>query len=973
MTDQEQAQKGKAPQRPTGEFFAQDNPTTQLRIERTVVCPYCRASQHIEVGIDGVFCSGCKKFYQVENGRAVKFGDETVGRKCSSCGEVAQASPKAQMILCSCGSKCEFKGAEPLILNHVDCPNCSLSMPYEKDASKPIVCKKCGYDFVTCKMPESEPESQSPDLATVETPDDSADYLRAQLQATTDKIAELEDMIKKLAETKSGEEKHINDVMRRSDENLKLAQDTAEENSRLANEIADLKNKLQAVPNPADIENSRIEAEEKLKTLKSLMTENGNLEEEVASLKRSAQKTAVIEEALTSARQEIDQLKQALDEIPGLKTQLELAQKQANRVTELEATLTAKEKELQALVDKAEVGVTTELLQLRYEVPSLKAGLETAKSEKQAAQKAAEDLRHEVSRLKSKVTGLNEKYTEAEQKISGCEARIAQLDGERQEMVVEFNRASEVKEEEIQSLRAEIASRQADLNLAEARIKDDGEELAKQKEIIASMKKSLDSREGQIADLSATVAVLEEENRAGGKANLDLQEEIARLKTEIDLAHSGHKETFECLVGKQKELRAAQKSYEQDLLSRDEEIVRLGKKIDSLEVERSQFDERKSELVAQINSAQDALRNEKSKFSDLEIALKKAETEKSGNQAQINELTRNLRELREDYDRQVDQLKSLRENIQRAKDAEAEKQREVLTLTIERDGLISIKDQLAREVESLRKEIVENNLAIQALKKQAVDLEKAKDEAERKHQQEAEVRIRLNEKLDQLSTGMEELRTQKSALVDDCAVKDRELAGLRARAAIVEAQAKSNKEESARLERFFTEIKKREEDFEKNFNNALDAEKVRLHSDLQDFKAEILRQNEQQIADAVRAAIGYKEGELDARTRILDKRQSEVEKLSEQLKITRAERDEFERDKAKFKRLVADEVDKLSAVELSKLGATYEQSKATMLEKLNSSLIAGFSKSLDLKEKLKFAALGGMVVFIISLFFILLS
>ena len=970
MTDQDK--KG-APQRPTGELFAQDQDeeTKQLRIERTVVCPYCRASQHIEIGIDGVFCSGCKKFYEVKNGRAVKFNGETVGRKCLNCGSVAQASPKAQVILCSCGFKCEFKGAEALILKHVDCPNCGLSMPYAKEEDKPFVCKKCGYDFVTCKMPEPEPQSQEPSMT--EKPDDSSDYLRAQLQDKTDKIAELEDRIKKLAETKSGEQAHIDEVVRRSDENLKLAQETAEKNFRLANEIADLKEQLGKVPDPAEIENFRIEAEEKLKTIKRLMAENDNLVKENAAMKELLEKNAVIKESLTSARQEIDRLKKSVDEIPGLKTRLEVAQKQANRATELEAALTVKEKEIQEIMEKGEVGVTTELLQLRYEIPGLKASLETVKSEKSAAQKAAEELRQEVSSLKKTKSEQAGKITESEQRVSGCEARIAQLDGEKQELIAEFSRNSETKDSEIKKLEAVLFSRQSDLDLATAQIAKNAEEIAKEKELLSSMKKSLDSRDGQIADLAAIVSVLEKENKAGGNAKLDLEEEIARLKSEIELLKNQHQATFDRLIEKQKELHGQKEASDQDLRNRDEEISRLGKKIDSLEAEISQFDERKAELVAQIDSAEDALRAEQCKFSELEIALKKAETEKSGNQAQITELTKKLRELREDYDRQNDQLKGLREDIQRAKDAEAENKRQVMVLSSERDGLNSMKENLIAEVTELREKIKGNSTEIESLKKQAIDLGNAKSEAERKHINETETRIRMKEKLDQLATSLEELRTLKSALADECAAKDKELAGLRARAAIVEAQAKSNNEELSRLETVRADFKAKESAFEKRFADMVDAEKSRLQSELAAFKVELLRQNDKQVADAVRAAIGYKEGELDSRTKILDKRQSEVEKISEQVKLTRAERAELERDKAEFEKLVAKEVAQLSAVELAKLGANHAESKANMLEKLNSSMIKGFSQSLDLKEKLKFGALGGMIVFILSLFFILLS
>jgi len=304
-----------------------------------------------------------------------------------------------------------------------------------------------------------------------------------------------------------------------------------------------------------------------------------------------------ISEADTRIEEKQTRLDQLADERDAALEYQELREEKAHyeeylKAAELEDKRERRE-ELAAEIEELETKLETRqrtLDERRGKVTRLEEDLEDLNAE---IERKGEDeqlaLREDIERLKGEIERFNDRIEDANERIESAQA-------DRREAFVEHDR----KEEELESIEAEIRDTKLEQSSVKAEIKDRKAELADVKAEIEAVDTEYDELKERLQELKAEREAHKEEKHERQREQDRLLDEARRRSNEIEEA----KETRAELEAELEELATTERDLEAELEKADANYENIDEVVDNLAAEKRSLNDRLEELTDTLQAKQ---------------------------------------------------------------------------------------------------------------------------------------------------------------------------------------------------------------------------------------------------------------------------------------------------------------------------------------------------------------------------------
>ena len=587
-----------------------------------------------------------------------------------------------------------------------------------------------------------------------------------------------------------------------------------------------------------------------------------------------------IARALRKARQEIKQTNEGVAETVELQETTAKFQSQIEDVkSNLEDAQTGKAKlktaneALQAEIENLKTNAESSLAKLSEledeatEAASVKAKLaqsESANEELESLKQKLADAEKASATASQEITDLKSGLADAEkvqQELDTAKTKITEHGSAQENQAKEFEAA--IRENETARAAAETASKK---NKELEKKLDDFEhdaveaETLKQKLadtdiIIAEQKKQLESSESELSAAQEKSAALEaEKNQLIAKTQglENLKSKLSEAESSVANQQSKAAESSSAFAEVQSKLAVA----ESQLISADEKTKELESKVSEAEsiAEKSQTDSTKiTELENERNNLTD-------KFDAAESESRKLKSESATTLASLKQLksdNESLAKLAEDSKANIDELKSLRSELEQA-NARAQQQLQGIEskanagLTGMQASLAvatKAKDTLSIQLDQQNSKLDEQSQLLETQLKQ-LDQERGRFESERiELVAKVEAKAGTAEEIQQLTKKLKEQESQHAELVELVEVAEKHGDDAAEKLAQIQSTHQQDRQEFAQTKQQFTELSQTVEELKKDLQRER-SEKEYTVRELEDQRRTVTRLQEEAPAAA---------------------------------------------------------------------------------------------------------------------------
>ena len=324
----------------------------------------------------------------------------------------------------------------------------------------------------------------------------------------------------------------------------------------------------------AEFDAKKADAREELETVEQRISEaDTRIEEKQTRLDQLADER--------DAALEYQELREEKSHYEGYLKAAELEDKRERReelTAEIE-TLETKLETRQRTLDERRGKVT----RLEEDLEDLNAEIERKGEDEQL------ELREDIERLKGEIERFNDRIEEANERIESAQA-------DRREAFVEHDR----KEEELESIEAEIRETKLEQSSIKAEIKDRKAELADVKAEIEAVDTEYDELKERLQELKAEREAHKEEKHERQREQDRLLDEARRRSNEIEDA----KETRAELEAELEDLATTERDLEAELEKAEANYENIDEVVDNLAAEKRSLNDRLEELTDTLQAKQ---------------------------------------------------------------------------------------------------------------------------------------------------------------------------------------------------------------------------------------------------------------------------------------------------------------------------------------------------------------------------------
>ena len=324
----------------------------------------------------------------------------------------------------------------------------------------------------------------------------------------------------------------------------------------------------------AEFDAKKADAREELETVEERIGEaDTRIEEKQTRLDQLADER--------DAALEYQELREEKSHYEGYLKAAELEDKRERR-----ADLTAEIEELEAELETRQ----RTLDERRGKVTRLEEDLEDLNAEiERKGEDEQLELREDIERLKGEIERFNDRIEEANERIESAQA-------DRREAFVEHDR----KEEELESIEADIRETKLEQSSIKAEIKDRKADLADVKAEIEAVDTEYDELKERLQDLKTKREARKEEKHERQREQDRLLDEARRRSNEIEDA----KETLTELESELEELATTERDLEAELEKAEANYENIDEVVNNLTAEKRSLNERLEELADTLQAKQ---------------------------------------------------------------------------------------------------------------------------------------------------------------------------------------------------------------------------------------------------------------------------------------------------------------------------------------------------------------------------------
>ena len=324
----------------------------------------------------------------------------------------------------------------------------------------------------------------------------------------------------------------------------------------------------------AEFDAKKADAREELETVEERIGEaDTRIEEKQTRLDQLADER--------DAALEYQELREEKSHYEGYLKAAELEDKRERR-----ADLTAEIEELEAELETRQ----RTLDERRGKVTRLEEDLEDLNAEiERKGEDEQLELREDIERLKGEIERFNDRIEEANERIESAQA-------DRREAFVEHDR----KEEELESIEADIRETKLEQSSIKAEIKDRKADLADVKAEIEAVDTEYDELKERLQDLKTKREARKEEKHERQREQDRLLDEARRRSNEIEDA----KETLTELESELEELATTERDLEAELEKAEANYENIDEVVNNLTAEKRSLNERLEELTDTLQAKQ---------------------------------------------------------------------------------------------------------------------------------------------------------------------------------------------------------------------------------------------------------------------------------------------------------------------------------------------------------------------------------
>lgn len=453
----------------------------------------------------------------------------------------------------------------------------------------------------------------------------------------------------------------------------------------------------------------------------------GNIKTAIDESDRLNLKLPKIQNNIKQKKEDLDKATSKISQLENQVTKFQAELVSANqevsaakaKVDQLESKISKQEAKVAPLVEKKN-RLNAQAIKAQSTVSSKKSELNKAKNELSSAKSKLSSLKSEKQQLAAQKNALEEKKTKFEEKLAQVEATLKELMANR-----DRGNANKIKNlrEQRKLLRQKIAEVTPRLNKVEADLNKTSAELAQAKKVIAggdtkvsNLEQEVAAAELQVKKLLADISAVENEIAQAVPQLARLKDRLASAKTELRSAQSAQASAKSKLDQKQTALAQVKK-----------DIKRIEGDIASLKDQKQKAQERITIIASDLKRMRRELNQEKNDFDanrrvvgtlrNTQNALK---SERDSYQRRLSIVEDEIRHLRGELDKVQAQLLTLEDehkqrdqqyvsNVQTIQSSQDRMQSNSYTISSKQSQIAQNENRI-QELESQRSALLEDQL-----------------------------------------------------------------------------------------------------------------------------------------------------------------------------------------------------------------------------------------------------------------------